>query len=259
MLAIAFQHGVSLEELQAANPEVDPRFLSVGMQLVIPIGKDTPSVIPSPTPAPVGLQEPDCYPAPDGIWCFVPVENDQPLALENVSAWVRLYNMQGEVVAEQEAIAPLNVLEPEESLPLVVFFDEPAVTDLQETLVPGADLLSAFSVPEDDGRYLQAQAQTVNTTIEAEGLQATVDGWVELPSGSPAASLVWLAVVAYGPEGEVVGVRKLELDTALSPKEILPFTATVYSLGPPIQRVEISVEARRQPELDLAFTPSPEP
>jgi LysM repeat protein len=38
MLGIAFRFGISLDELQAANPKVNPRILSVGAVLVIPMG-----------------------------------------------------------------------------------------------------------------------------------------------------------------------------------------------------------------------------
>src|SRR4030065_422038 len=37
MLGIAYQYGISLEDLQAANPGVDQPFLSVGKQLVTPL------------------------------------------------------------------------------------------------------------------------------------------------------------------------------------------------------------------------------
>jgi hypothetical protein len=37
MLGIAFLYGISLADLKAANPGVNPNFLSIGSQLIIPI------------------------------------------------------------------------------------------------------------------------------------------------------------------------------------------------------------------------------
>ena len=253
LLAIAFRHGITLEELQAANPDVDPGFLSIGTRLVIPIGEETPNVIPSPTPAPVTLGEPQCYSAPDGMWCLVPANNDQQQVLENLSAWVRLYSPEGEALAGKAAIPPLNILPPDTTLPLVVFFDEPDEVGQSLEVTPEAELLTAFTVPEEDGRYLQTRLLTVEQTAPEDqagyelGQYATLQGWVDLPPSSPGAALVWLAAVAYNAAGEIVGVRKWEAETPLSPGASLPFEITVYSLGPPIDRVEVLVEAREPP------------
>jgi LysM repeat protein len=48
MLGIAYQYGITLEELQTANPGIDPHFLSVGKQLVIPIEGEIPALIATP-------------------------------------------------------------------------------------------------------------------------------------------------------------------------------------------------------------------
>src|SRR4030042_2998743 len=66
MLGIAFQYGISLEDLKTANPGVDPRFLSVGMQLVIPISGEIPETMPTTTPVPMEWQQPLCYRTRDG-------------------------------------------------------------------------------------------------------------------------------------------------------------------------------------------------
>jgi LysM repeat protein len=57
MLGIALRFGVSLEDLLAANPEVDPRFLSIDTNLIIPLKEEEILVVifswsktPSPMP-----------------------------------------------------------------------------------------------------------------------------------------------------------------------------------------------------------------
>jgi LysM repeat protein len=87
MGAIAARYGITLEELQAANPEVDPRLLSIGTKLIIPLGESSPPVFATATPMPVAVQPAECYSVLDGgAWCFILVTNNQARPLENLGA-----------------------------------------------------------------------------------------------------------------------------------------------------------------------------
>src|SRR5262245_66159038 len=57
MSVIAEKFGVSLDDLQAANPEVSSNAMSVGQVLRIPSDPDNPSGEPTPTPAPFTVQQ----------------------------------------------------------------------------------------------------------------------------------------------------------------------------------------------------------
>src|SRR4030042_4298576 len=59
MLGIAYQFGISLQNLQAANPEVDPHFMGEGLKLIIPINQEIPETLPTPTPLPVQANQPN--------------------------------------------------------------------------------------------------------------------------------------------------------------------------------------------------------
>jgi hypothetical protein len=250
MLGIALRFGVSLEDLLAANPEVDPRFLSVDTKLIIPLKEEESAVLMTPTPPPVGLASPDCYRTADaGAWCFLLVENTQPYALENVSAWIRLYNSEGDNIVEEMGITPLNLLPAGESMPVVVFFSPPVPEDFSAY----ADRLTAMAVSKKDQRYLNASVTVDQVEIDPTGLQAQVLGIIELPKKSAPANLLWLAGVAYDAGEHVVGVRKWEAAGnedgdnpayALNSGESLPFEIEVYSLGAEINRVGVLVEAR---------------
>jgi LysM repeat protein len=92
MLGIAYQYGVPLEDLQAANPGVDPHFLSVGKTLIIPLSGEIQAAMPTLTPVPVKLGKPSCYRTGDGgISCFVEITNSLEEDVENLSAWVELF------------------------------------------------------------------------------------------------------------------------------------------------------------------------
>jgi len=241
MLGIAMRFGVTLEELMAANPQVNPRIISIDTILVIPLGESSPAFPATPTPLPITIDEPDCFStASGGAWCFLLVKNTQNEPVENVAARILLISSQSEVLVEGVAIPPLNLVPPEKAIPLIYYFAPP----LPETYTPIAELLSALPVTGGEERYLSARLKIESEAIEPNGFQATVKGEVSLPKKSQPANQTWIAVVAYGTNGKVVGVRKWEANSALEAGEDLPFEITIYSLGPPIEGVEVLVEAR---------------
>jgi hypothetical protein len=235
MIGIAFQYGISLEELQAANPGVDPHFMGVGLQLIIPIGGEIPEVLPSPTPVPAEWSQPTCYSTGDGgAWCLMLVRNTTQVGLENLSAWIGLFTAQGENITGQVANAPLNLLRPGEAMPLMTYF----APTLPQGLEARGEPLTALAVAADDIRYLDLPVQADQVVISEDGGQATVIGEVSIPEGMPAPSQLWVLAVAYDATGEVVGARKWESRGETS------FEITVFSLGGSIARVEVLIEAR---------------
>jgi len=89
LIVVAFRNGLTLEELQAANPDVNAYNLTIGMKLKIPAAKSTPGTqeISTPTPAPVVIQPHRCVPSlTGGLYCFALAENTLDRDLENLSA-----------------------------------------------------------------------------------------------------------------------------------------------------------------------------
>jgi LysM repeat protein len=239
--SIALQFGVSIDDLQAANPEISPNAMSVGQLLNIPSNPDNPSGEPTPTPAPFLVQQIECYPTTDqGIWCFVLVHNDFPDFMENVSAQVTLVDANNTPLRSQTALLPLNILPPNTSLPLAVFFSPDVPIDAK----PQVQVLTAIQLLPNDARYLPATINNTLVQINAEGRSARVSGQVLLPSQAEVASQVWVAGIAYDDAGRVVGVRRWESSAGLSLGGSLPFEFMVSSIGGKIARVEFAVEAR---------------
>jgi hypothetical protein len=146
----------------------------------------------------------------------------------------------GEILAEDEAIPPLNIIPVDRSLPLLVYFDD----EIEGSFTAFVELVSALPVPRNDERYLNAWIEIEEVEISLEGEQASVYGEVGLPSRSQSAGIVWLAAVAYDEEEKVVAVRKIELNSSIEPGTARPFEIDLYSLGPEIDRVDVLVEAR---------------
>jgi LysM repeat protein len=240
MLAIALRNGINLEELQAANPEVNPRLLSVGTALIIPLGDSVPSSPITATPIPLNPTSTDCYAVSDGIWCTLLVTNERSKPLENISARVILYDEGGEMFAEGIAIAAINRLPVNEETPLVIFFPGSRTGEFIST----TKILTAQSVPKNDDRYLNAWLEIDEVVISAEALQAEVSGSIGIPAKSSPGNLTWVVVTAYDSEGRVVGVRKLEQFGLFEPGASREFMIEVFSLGPPIAEVKALVEVR---------------
>jgi len=240
LLVIANRYNVTLDDLLAANPEIDPNFLIVGEEIIIPTGGESLAAFPSPTPVPVSIPEPPkCYPSPDGgLWCFAVVLNQHDQAVENLSVRVSLL-AEGELIEEREAIPPLNLLPAGETTPVMVRFDPPLPGDVSVR----AEVQSALPLAPDSGRYLAVEVDVAETSIQADSAQ--VSGSIRLADAdSPPAEQIWLAVFAYDQQGFPVGMRKWTAQQPLEPGGEIDFDVLVYTVGPAIADIGIMAEAR---------------
>jgi LysM repeat protein len=235
MLGIAFQYGISLGDLQAANPTVNPHFLSVGTQLVIPINGEIPETVPTPTAVLVDWQQPDCYHTGDGgAWCILTVRNQLETDIENISAVIGLFTPQGTNITNQVAYSLLNILRAGDTMPLMNYFPAP----LPAEFVAQGEILSGLAVPDGDTRYLDLEASVQSVDISSDGIQAMVTCEVVLPNGMPQPAQLWVLLVAYDSNGNIVGARRWE---SMGETQ---FELPVYSIAGQIDRVEALTEAR---------------
>jgi hypothetical protein len=215
--------------------------MSVGQVMDIPSNPANPSGEPTPTPAAFTIQQIACYPTADqGMWCFVLVHNDFPDFVENVSAQVTLLDGNNTVLASQTALLPLNILPPNTSLPLTVFFPP----EIPSSVKPQVQVLTAIRLLPNDERYLPVSINNTLVQVNADGRNARVNGQVQLPVETEAASQIWVTGTAYDNMRRVVGVRRWESSAGLAPGGSLQFAFMVSSLGGRIERVEFAVEAR---------------
>jgi LysM repeat protein len=241
MSSIALKFGVSLDDLQAANSEVNPSAMSVGQVLRIPSNPDNPSGEPTPTPAAFVVQQIECYStANKGMWCFVLAYNDSSDFIENVSTQVTLVDANNTFIASQVALLPLNILPPNTALPLAVFFPPEVPLNAK----PQVQVLTAIRLLPNDQRYIPATINNTLVQVDADGYSAQVSGLVLSQSQTSVAQQVWVAGTAYDEAGRVIGVRRWESKAGLSAGGSLPFEFLISSIGGRIARVEFAVEAR---------------
>ena len=239
--SIALEFGVSIDNLQAANPEISPNAMAVGTVLKIPSIPDNPSGEPTPTPASITVKQIECYSTVDkGMWCFILINNDFSDLIENVSAQVTLIDINNATLASQMALLPLNILPPNTSLPLAVFFRP----DVPANAKPQVQVLTAIRLLPHDERYLSATINNTLVEVDADGHNAQVRGLVLSQNQSLDATQIWVAATAYDNAGHVIGVRRWESSTALPAGGSLPFEFMISSIGGRIARVEFALEAR---------------
>lgn len=236
---IAERFGVTLEALLAANPGIQSAVLSAGTTLIIPTGNEIPGE-PTPTPAPLPVQQARCWSEKDGgLWCFALVQNEYAETLENLSAQFTLLDANGQELVSQAAFALLNTLPPGQSMPLAVHFPPQVQTDVTVRV----QVLTAIRLLPGDTRYLPVIPENTLVRVEASGQMAQVTGRVILTSAGTANTL-WVLATSYDAAGSLVGVRRWESASALTATAPISFDFLVYSVGPGIDRVEFLAEAR---------------
>lgn len=245
LLGIAIDFGVSLEALQAANPDVQAQFLSIGTVLIIPppeggFAVAATNLAPPPLAA-VTLGEPACYALASGsLVCLVEARNPGAVAVENVSARLTLAGADGLPFASAVAFAALDLIPPGAALPLAVLFSPPPS---QPVAAMGVELLTGnvAADPAPPGR-------AVLLTVQAEqggllGGRWTVTGLVSNPSASTLAD-PQLALALYDAAGRLIGYRKQTLTPGLAPGETRPFTLAADLLGGAVDHVTVLAEGR---------------
>ena len=238
---IAEKFNVALDVLQAANPYVDPNGMAVGQKLKIPSSPQNLTGEATPTPVSFPVEQIACHPTVDhGMWCFVLVHNDSPEIVEDMSAQVTLLDTKGQSLASQTAFLPLDILPPNESLPLSIYF----APDIPLNAKPQVQILTAIRLVPGDARYLPATTRNTLVQVDWSGLSAQVSGQVFLPASAQPARTVWVAAVAYDGRGNIAGLRRWESATSIQPGGSLPFSFVVSSVAGKIERVDFAVEAR---------------
>jgi hypothetical protein len=165
------------------NPDLDPNVMAVGRVLRIPGNPAGPAGGATSTPETLPVEQVACHPTADGgLWCFVLAHNDSANLIENVTAQVMLVGVDGQSLASKSTVLPLDILRPQQSLPLVVFFPSGSLADA----LPQVQILTAMRLLPNDARYLPA---SVRETLAGVVVQphGELNGEVFLPAESPAA------------------------------------------------------------------------
>lgn len=236
--ALALQYNTTVDAILAANPDANSNFLVVGEKLIIPIGEgENLASLPTATPVQIPLQPPRCYRlADESAYCFLKAENTLDTPLENIAALVSLYTPDGDLLAQETALSPLNITLPETTAPLQVYVPGP----LPGTFQARGRLLTALPLTGD---YPQTSSTVLSVQYTPEQEGALVEGQVTLSGAQEAVQEIWVVVVAYDQQDHILGLRKWTSNDPVSPGESLNFSLWVFSLGGPIDHIGVLSEA----------------
>ena len=243
MWTIAAKAGLTISELTAANPNVDPYTLTSGIQIIIPAssGASGTETAPTPTAIPVKIGSPQCtLSSTGGLYCFAIVENEQEYAIQNITAQFILTDTQSGDKLIQTGLLPLNNLAAGEKMPLFTYFQPPVFSSPTVALV----LLSALPVNVEGSNYLRISISDSETKISDDGYSAFAQGKVALADAGNNASRFWIAAVAFDAQGNVVGIRRVEKESPLSSGNSAEFSVYVYSISGKIDHVDLFGEAK---------------
>ena len=241
LTSIAHRFGVKIDDLITANPGIDPNFLTIGISLTIPITGSININTLEPTPIPLKISSPNCLPDSNGgQWCLSVVVNTQSYDIENVSAQINLESPNLENSVSKEAITPINLLPTGKSAILASYFHPPTPDSFQ----PQIQLNSVIPVQKESQRYLALSINNTSITISNNHLQADISGEFSLSNENQVAQEVWVAAFAYDATGNPIGFRKWTMENPLTSGEMRHYQFTIYSLGPPINKIDTLYEAR---------------
>jgi LysM repeat protein len=242
MVVIAFKNGLTLEELRAANPSVNPNMMSVGMTLYIPASKGIAGTKSAPTPTPVSLMVSParCIPSLSGGWyCFAMVNNGQEFVVDNITAEFRLNNPKTGEVATQKALLPVHRLITGQKVPFFTYFPPSTIREPMVTL----QIQTAMEVIPNNSQIPDVKIDPLETKISEDGLSAVISGVATLTGSDAQIKQLRVTAVAYDSSDKIVGIRQLDQAAAIKTSESVEFALTLYSLGGQITRVEVYAEA----------------
>ncbi len=235
--AIAFRYGLTMDQLQAANPKIDPVLLQIGDELIIPPGEADAydAFIQEMYSAYVQNNGTECFTSPaQNISCIARVQNPGDELVTNVFLRLNLTDSAGQNI-ELSAGTPLIQLLPGEEIPVLFYGFKsgtpPFATSFSVTNLEVFDnTVNSFRLPKD---------QWENTvTISADKLSAAIHIRIfQNPDSSDPNKKYNILAVAYRLDGIPVGIRSWNGNGSSD------VDLTVYSLSGPIDSVKVWAEA----------------
>jgi len=236
--SIALRYGLDLGAVQAANPDVKPNLLIVGMELVIPMETGKPIGGFALEPLPLQVGDPDCSRTIEGDWwCVVSVYNPLEEPAVDISVRFTSLNESGEAIEEMTIPTALNQLLPGESLPAAVLLNG------EGQPIPNVGAVLASALPLDGNGYTFFPTEFISENVENPGSYAIVNASVSVDAPAGEGIWVWVLGTAYDAEGRLVGIRRSMSEVQVADGGSINFIMNIYSMSAPITDVRLSAEA----------------
>jgi LysM repeat protein len=242
LIPIANRYNVSVQDIVAANNNLDATRLQVGQSLIIPVGgpqqplQDS-ALLPSPTPVPFQIRGENFFRTAAGSFeCLGEVFNPSATPLNNVQLQINLMDDANNVLKTATLYVSLEVIAANGSAPFRVLFTDPPPTISRVEVKP----LRGEAI---DPAIRYANVQVTKQEGAPAGNQYRVTGEIT-NQDQFSARKVRLIVTTFDENNRVVGYRYLVLsDDAIPPQQVLPFDVTLTSASPNIARFAVVAEA----------------
>ncbi len=203
--SIAFGNRTTPDQLQALNPAINPDFLSVGDQLILPPPATLSYQTEIGTPVPLAIQVTTAhlFRTPSGsAWVMGTIENRGSVAAADVKIEIQLQNKRGDLVATATTWVTASVIEPGVQSPFSVLIRElPAdEVDLVVSVIEGN------SVQNLGSRYLDLVIE--DSAMEIVDNRVSISGTIS-NTGNISATASLIATV-LDPSGQVIGVAHID-------------------------------------------------
>ena len=246
LLGIATLYGISVAALQDANGILDPRFLQIGEQLIIPRPEEVEAAeagqtqTPTPTPLAVAVENVLFNETTiGGLSVLGEVWNNTGTPLEQVRVGVALLDAAGQEIGKADGMVALDLVDVDERAPFAILFGETQEQFARYRVYP------LHAVPAYVGSYYR-DLEVTNLQSDGERYASyTVTGRIK-NVGPEEAVQVQVVLTAYDPLGRVVATRKVEPDYNVVPVGgETTFTAVLAPAGGPVERVAAVAQGRR--------------
>jgi LysM repeat protein len=227
LLGLSLEFGVSLDDILALNPGVQPQLLLIGQQVILPPPPTPAAVAPGGTAVPlaVGVVNVNRYRSPvGGLWLVGEVENSGSQAVEDIQLSLTLVDDGGRALQAVNVWVLPGVIPAGGRAPFGVLLQRPPdnVAGLQAAVIGGQTVIDLGN------RYLDLAVSQGRVNIETD--QATVSG-VLTNRGQSAAANVLLVATLYDAQGNVSGYQQLLLEGPLQPGQSVEFNIPVAPPG----------------------------
>ncbi|MEX0788856.1 MAG: LysM peptidoglycan-binding domain-containing protein [Anaerolineales bacterium] len=247
LLGIAAQYGITLDELLAANPALNPLLLSIGQEILIPGpgGEPIGELAAPAAPAPLDLSAPACFFEGTGdLTCLLTASNPGSDPLEGIILIVTLVDASGHSLASAAVPSAAGILPPGVPLPLGVRFERSSAGGYARA---SAVVASAYQAPQAASRLWPTDVQETRHAPSGDRVRWELAGHLDLaPGGEETIGRVTLLASGLDAEGNLVGLAIRQWD-AVHAGERLDYQVMVFSLGPPLASVIVWAQTEVSP------------
>ena len=245
ILEIADRYDVSAQALIEVNGILNPRALSIGQPLIIPLGQEAlqraqPTA--TPTPMPLRIVHLAFHDTPAGsLWCMGEVQNERDEDLELVQIQVSLHNAGGEALDVGTSFVATDVVRGHGVAPFAVLLLHPPAGGFASYQVV---VLSAEPLAHWGPRHPALVVEGVTGAMEGHAF--VVRGSV-YNQGQVGAQDVEVVVTAYGQDGSVVGIRRAGVVPALAAGQRQGFELPLIPAAPAVRASAAACGMREAP------------